>query len=89
MTWTPNGRGGNSTQALVYPTICIKSNKRRQKMKSISRREFLRLAGIGGAGMLAAACGATPAPQQVVETVVVKETVVVEGTPQVVEKVVE
>ena len=37
---------------------------------------------------LAVACGPTPEPEKVVETVVVQETVVVEGTPQVVEKVV-
>ncbi len=40
-------------------------------------------------GALAAQCAPAPAPQTIVETVVVKETVVVEGTPQVVEKVVE
>jgi peptide/nickel transport system substrate-binding protein len=36
------------------------------------------------ASMVLAACGATPEPQVVVQTV--KETVIVEGTPQVVEK---
>lgn len=34
-----------------------------------------------------AACGQAPTPQTIVETVVVKETVVVAGTPEVVEKV--
>ncbi|MDQ4077116.1 MAG: ABC transporter substrate-binding protein [Chloroflexota bacterium] len=39
-------------------------------------------------GLVACAQGAQPEPETVVETVVVRETVVVEGTPQVVEQVV-
>jgi ABC-type glycerol-3-phosphate transport system substrate-binding protein len=58
--------------------------------KTLSRRSFLRMAGGLAVGTLAAAC----APKTVivekekVVTQVVKETVVVEGTPKVVEKVV-
>ncbi len=63
--------------------------------KRLSRREFLRLGAMVGAGATLAAC-ATPTPQVIRETVVVKETVpvtvretvIVAGTPQVVEKVV-
>ena len=59
--------------------------------KELGRREFLRYAGIGGAGVLLAACAA-PTPEtiieKVVETVVVKETVMVEGKERVVEKVI-
>jgi multiple sugar transport system substrate-binding protein len=53
--------------------------------KKMTRREFLKNAGIAGAGLIAAGLAgcATPTPA------VVKETVVVPGTPQVVEKVVE
>jgi multiple sugar transport system substrate-binding protein len=50
--------------------------------KKLSRRDFLRLAGVATSGAALAAC----APK-VVEKIV-KETVIVEGTPQVVEKVV-
>jgi len=56
----------------------------------IKRREFLRIAGLGAAASVAAACQ----PQVVVETVVkevekvVKETVIVDGEERVVEKVV-
>jgi len=63
--------------------------------KRLSRREFLRLGALVGAGATVAAC-ATPTPQVIKETVIVKETVpvtvketiIVEGTPKVVEKVV-
>lgn len=55
-------------------------------MKPVSRREFLRLTTITlGASALAACTVPAAAPQ----VVTVKETVMVEGTPQVVEKVVE
>jgi branched-chain amino acid transport system substrate-binding protein len=50
--------------------------------KGLSRREFLRGAALTGAGLVAAACTPPATPQ------VIKETVVVAGTPQVVEKVV-
>jgi branched-chain amino acid transport system substrate-binding protein len=55
--------------------------------KGLSRREFLRGAALTGVGVIAAACAPattppTPAPQ------IVKETVVVAGTPEVIEKVV-
>jgi branched-chain amino acid transport system substrate-binding protein len=54
------------------------------KSKKVTRREFLRSAALTGAGLVAAACApaATPPPQ------IVKETVVVAGTPQIVEKVI-
>ncbi len=45
--------------------------------RALSRREFLRLAALAGAGGVAAACVA-PAPQPIKETV--KETVVREGS---------
>jgi ABC-type branched-subunit amino acid transport system substrate-binding protein len=52
--------------------------------KGLSRREFLRGAALTGVGLVAAACApATAPPPQVV-----KETVVVAGTPEVIEKVV-
>jgi peptide/nickel transport system substrate-binding protein len=51
--------------------------------RKLNRREFLRLTALGAAGVAAAAC-ATPTPEVIRETV--KETVVVEGTPKVVEK---
>ncbi|MCL5996607.1 MAG: hypothetical protein M1546_11225, partial [Chloroflexi bacterium] len=60
----------------------------------LSRREMLRLAGYaatGGTLAGVAACAPQPAQVQVTEkevTKVVKETVIVEGTPQVIEKVV-
>jgi len=49
--------------------------------KKLDRRSFLRLASVAGVAAVAAACK----PQVVYETVekVVKETVMVEGTPQV------
>jgi multiple sugar transport system substrate-binding protein len=52
-------------------------------MKKVSRREFLRYAGIGSAGLVLAACGATPEPQTVIQTVEVEKVVekVVEATP--------
>ena len=60
--------------------------------RKLNRRTLLRVAGVAGGAAVLAACGATPTPQVVKETVVVtqevekvvKETVVVEGTPQVV-----
>jgi multiple sugar transport system substrate-binding protein len=51
--------------------------------RKMSRRDFLRGVGLAGAGAALTAAGCQP------QTVIVKETVVVEGTPQVVEKVVE
>jgi putative aldouronate transport system substrate-binding protein len=56
------------------------------KNKKLTRREFVRMGALVGAGVVAAGC----APRVVKETVekVVKETVLVQGTPQVVEKVV-
>src|SRR3989304_10487040 len=55
------------------------------RAKRLTRREFLRGAALTGAGLVAAACAppATPPPPQIV-----KETVVVAGTPQIIEKVV-
>jgi branched-chain amino acid transport system substrate-binding protein len=62
-------------------------NKKEEKMraKRLTRREFIRGAALTGAGLVAAACAppATPPPPQIV-----KETVVVAGTPQIIEKVV-
>ena len=57
-------------------------------MRKLSRRNVLRALGIGGAAVAAAAC--QPKVVEVTKVVekVVKETVMVEGTPQVVEKVV-
>jgi branched-chain amino acid transport system substrate-binding protein len=54
-------------------------------IKRLTRREFLRGAALTGAGLLAAACAPAPTapPPQIV-----KETVVVAGTPEVIEKVV-
>jgi multiple sugar transport system substrate-binding protein len=51
-------------------------------MSKVSRREFLRYAGIGGAGLVLTACGATPAPETVIQTVEVEKVVekVVEAT---------
>jgi len=55
--------------------------------KELNRRRFLRLAALGAVGVAAAACAA-PTPEVVERVVkeVVKETVIVAGTPQVVEK---
>ena len=44
-----------------------------EKTPLVSRREMLRMAGIAGVGLLASACGAQPAEQQVVEKVVTVE----------------
>jgi branched-chain amino acid transport system substrate-binding protein len=55
--------------------------------KGLSRREFLRGAALTGVGVVAAACAPATAPPTP-EPQIVKETVVVEGTPQVIEKVV-
>ena len=52
--------------------------------KKVSRREFLKTAGIAGASLAAAGLAGCAAPTPMV----VKETVIVAGTPQVVEKVV-
>jgi multiple sugar transport system substrate-binding protein len=51
--------------------------------KQLSRREFLRLAGLTSVGVLAAACGPAPTPEKVVETVEVEKIVekVVTATP--------
>ena len=57
--------------------------------KTITRREFLKTAGIAGAGLAVAGLAGCAAPTPAVVKEVVKETVVVAGTPQVVEKVVE
>jgi ABC-type glycerol-3-phosphate transport system substrate-binding protein len=60
------------------------------RVPSFTRRQLLRIVGLGSAAAVAASCK----PEVVVETVIkeveriVKETVVVEGTPQVVEKIV-
>jgi peptide/nickel transport system substrate-binding protein len=62
----------------------------------MNRRVATVLAGLLVVSLIASACGSTPAPQVVKETVketvvvqqTVKETVMVEGTPQVVEKVI-
>jgi len=53
--------------------------------KRLTRREFLHGAALTGAGLVAAACAppATPPPPQII-----KETVVVAGTPQVIERVI-
>lgn len=62
--------------------------------QSLSRRTFLRRATVLGAGLTAALAGCQPKVVEVEKIVtqevekIVKETVVVEGTPQVVEKVV-
>lgn len=50
----------------------------------LTRREFLRYSALAGVGLVVAACAPpTPPPPQIV-----KETVVVAGTPQIIEKVV-
>ena len=51
--------------------------------KKLSRRDFLRMGALTAAGAALAGC-TTPTPEVIKE--VVKETVIVEGTPQVVEK---
>ena len=64
--------------------------------KLMSRRGLLKTLGVAGGAAVLAACGATPTPQVIKETVVVKETAVVEkevtkiveGTPQVVKETV-
>ena len=54
-----------------------------------NRKAILLLAVVVMASIIVAGCApAAPSVQTVVETVVVKETVIVEGTPQVVEKIV-
>jgi len=55
-------------------------------MRKVTRRDLLRASGLGGLSFLAAAC--QPKVVEVTKVVkeVIKETVVVEGTPQVVEK---
>ncbi len=63
------------------------------RTRDLTRREFLRIAGITGVGLIAAACAPTAptpttAPPPTAPPQVVKETVMVQGTPQVVEKVV-
>lgn len=62
-------------------------------MKKLSRRDFLRGAGLAGLGATLAAAGCQPktvvVEKEKVVTQVVKETVVVEGTPKVIEKIVE
>ena len=50
--------------------------------KDLTRRGFLRGAAVAGVGLAAAACGPTPAPEVKEVTKVVKETVVVEATPE-------
>ena len=65
-------------------------NKKEGKMdtKGLTRREFLRGAALTGAGLVAAACGpsptpvAAPTPEVKEVTKVVKETVIVEVTPE-------
>ena len=54
----------------------------------ITRRALLRVAGIGGATALLAACQPRVVKETVVVEKVVKETIIVAGTPQIVEKVV-
>ena len=54
----------------------------RTDRKPLSRRDFLRVAGTLAAGATLAAC----APKTVVVKETIKETVIVEGTPKVVEK---
>jgi multiple sugar transport system substrate-binding protein len=53
-------------------------------MKQVSRREFLRYAGIGSAGLVLAACGTTPAPETIIQTQEVEK--VITATPPVVAK---
>jgi len=55
--------------------------------KRLTRRELLKLAGVAAGSAVLSAC-APAEPEVAPEEVVVKETVVVEGTPEVVEKVV-
>ena len=55
----------------------------------LTRRRLLSVAGAGVAGVILASCKPEAVEKIVEQTVVVKETVVIEGTPQVVEKVVE
>ena len=61
--------------------------------KYVSRREFLRVSALTATGAFLAACAPAPAEPEVVEVevekeVVIKETVIVAGTPEVVERVV-
>ena len=60
--------------------------------RNVNRRTLLKMAGIGTASTVLAACQPKVVEKIVKETVVqkevVKETVIVEGTPQVVEKIV-
>lgn len=58
-------------------------------MQNMNRRTFLRAAALTGTGLLAAACQPKVVEVEKVVTQVVKEEVIVEGTPQIVEKVVE
>ncbi len=56
--------------------------------KCLSRREFVAGLTMAGGAALLAACTPPATPEVVEKQVVVKETVVVQGTPEVVEKVV-
>ena len=57
------------------------------KKSKLSRRDFLRGAGIAGAGVALAGCGAQPTPETIIEKVV--ETVVVEVEGETVVQTVE
>jgi len=54
--------------------------------RSLSRRGFLRLGSLGGAAVVLAACAPKVVEVTKIVKEVVKETVIIEGTPQVVEK---
>ena len=58
-------------------------------MQNMNRRTFLRAAALTGTGLLAAACQPKVVEVEKVITQIVKEEVIIEGTPQIVEKVVE
>jgi multiple sugar transport system substrate-binding protein len=83
----------NSRLVLISGANSYQEEDRDMKNRKLSRREFLRGAGLAGLGVGLVAAGCQPKTVLVetekVVTQVVKETVIVEGESKVVEKVVE